>query len=99
MYSDFQNRVDPDIIKLIATVELNQLNIDKYAPVSDENEREACSICMIPFQIKDFLRIMPCNSKHLFHQKCIDKWLSHNKACPTCRKEITMKLVQKHRIF
>jgi hypothetical protein len=99
MYNEYQNRVNPDLIKKIETVELDKKNIDKYAPVTEEKEREICSICMIPFEIKDTIKILPCNKKHIFHKICIDKWLSHNKACPTCRKEITLKLIQKNKIY
>ena len=99
LYNDFANRVNPDLMKKIETVILEKKNIDKYAPIAEENEREICSICMIPFEIKDTIRVLPCNNKHIFHKTCIDKWLSHNKACPTCRKEITLKLIQKNKIY
>ena len=26
--------------------------------------------------------------KHIFHTKCIDKWLSENKRCPLCRENL-----------
>jgi len=99
MYSDFQNRVNPDILNRIEAVELSKKNIDKYAPITEEKERESCSICMIPFALAETIKILPCNNKHIFHKTCIDKWLSHNKACPTCRKEMTMKLIQKNKIY
>jgi hypothetical protein len=99
MYNEYQNRVSPELLNKIESVELTKVNIDKHAPFTEEKEREICSICMIPFEIKETIRILPCNSKHIFHKTCIDKWFSHNKACPTCRKEISLKLIQKNKIY
>lgn len=99
LYVDYQNRVSPDVLNMIDSVTLSEKNIDDYVPFNEENEREFCSICMLSFQVGEMIKLLPCNRKHIFHKPCIDKWLSHNKSCPTCRKEINKKLIQKNRIY
>ncbi|XP_059623142.1 RING-H2 finger protein ATL78-like [Cornus florida] len=43
-----------------------------------------CVICLSEFTDGECLRVLPqCN--HGFHVRCIDKWLSSNSSCPTCR--------------
>jgi hypothetical protein len=100
LYVDYQNRVSQEVLNMIESVTLNDKNInDLIAFNTEENERDVCCICMLPFCVREIIKLMPCNKKHIFHKICIDKWLSHNKACPTCRKEINKKLIQKNKIY
>jgi len=99
LYTDYQNKCAPDILNKLDTVILTKDNIDDYAGYNEDNERESCSICMNPYEINNSIKVLPCNRKHIFHKECIDKWLSNSKACPTCRKEINLKLVQKSKIY
>jgi hypothetical protein len=39
-----------------------------------------CSVCLEEFRLGEQLRVLPC--KHLFHQKCIDDWLTNANTCP-----------------
>ena len=91
--------LSPDIVKHIEKCVLTEANIDIYAPITEEKEREICCICMTPFALSDMIKILPCNKKHIFHLKCIDKWFCHNKNCPSDRKEITLKLIQRLKIY
>ena len=50
---------------------------------------KSCMICLDDFQKKDTLRQLPCG--HVFHKKCIDKWLSSNNQCPHCRQPVIKK--------
>ena len=53
---------------------------------STDNSLISCSICMDEIKDKQCIKVLNC--KHLFHNKCIIKWLKedhHN--CPLCRKE------------
>ncbi|KAJ3707650.1 hypothetical protein LUZ61_011355 [Rhynchospora tenuis] len=44
-----------------------------------------CSICLSEFKPGVHLRVLPvCH--HGFHVRCIDKWLSRQSTCPTCRR-------------
>ncbi|KAD4584284.1 hypothetical protein R6Q59_036815 [Mikania micrantha] len=44
-----------------------------------------CPICLGEFSEGEKMRILPkCN--HLFHVKCIDKWLMSHSSCPICRQ-------------
>ena len=52
----------------------------------DEDEKMICVICMCDFEIKQVLRVLPCN--HEYHKKCLDRWLLMNRTCPVCRQLI-----------
>lgn len=41
-----------------------------------------CTVCMDEYEEGDLLRALPCG--HLFHCKCIDRWLSSHSTCPMC---------------
>ncbi|XP_028391353.1 uncharacterized protein LOC114516153 [Dendronephthya gigantea] len=45
-----------------------------------------CVICLMEFEQKQQIRILPC--LHEYHSKCIDKWLKGSRSCPICRKEV-----------
>ncbi|KAI3969072.1 hypothetical protein MKW92_006456 [Papaver armeniacum] len=42
-----------------------------------------CLVCFGEFGDEDVLRLLPCH--HVFHAKCIDKWLSSHSTCAVCR--------------
>lgn len=49
--------------------------------------RETCPICIVDFEEGDDLRVLPCEGKHRFHQKCVDPWLLElSSSCPLCRE-------------
>ena len=47
-----------------------------------------CSICLMPFEEKDDIIVLPCNEKHYFHSTCITDWLLQENCCPMCRKPV-----------
>ena len=42
-----------------------------------------CSICLEDLKHKEYKRTLKCS--HVFHKKCVDKWLKYNDECPLCR--------------
>lgn len=96
---EYQNGVSSEVLNSIEVQDLDNTNISTLIPKTDDGEIEDCAICIYPFQVGQTVRILPCDKKHIFHKKCIDKWLSHHKSCPIDRKEITKKLVNKSKIY
>ncbi|KAL4633673.1 hypothetical protein ACB092_04G139500 [Castanea dentata] len=47
------------------------------------NSIQECTICMEEFQIDSKVTRMPCS--HVYHEKCIFKWLKTSHVCPLCR--------------
>jgi E3 ubiquitin-protein ligase BIG BROTHER-like protein len=47
---------------------------------------EECSICRMPFEPADELRVLRC--RHAEHKECIDQWLKQSKMCCVCNTEI-----------
>lgn len=55
---------------------------------SDEGAvtQTSCVVCMSEFVNRQRIRELPC--QHIFHLKCIDKWLKTNRTCPLCRADV-----------
>ena len=65
-------------------------NLEKYKRINKNDEliinNNICIICHNKYKIGEYKRNLHyCN--HIFHRKCIDKWLfrSKNMDCPLCR--------------
>lgn len=54
----------------------------KYPKAEDGNR---CAICLEDLKPRNVCRQTQCN--HVFHAKCIEKWLKKNAICPVCRGE------------
>jgi len=49
--------------------------------------KECCNICCEDYVVGQYKRTLPvCN--HVFHKKCVDKWLKSKSNCPICRNEL-----------
>jgi len=48
-----------------------------------------CLICQEDFKIGEYKRKLPNNCNHIYHKKCIDKWLKKKNSCPICRQEFS----------
>lgn len=46
-----------------------------------------CAICLSEYQTGEKLRILNA-CQHHFHSDCVAKWLSMEKSCPLCKKDI-----------
>lgn len=97
LYKDYNNRLSKELLEMIECVQITKENIKDVVTVFSNNETDFCCICMLHFVVEDKVKVLPCNKKHVFHNNCIDKWLSCNKNCPTCRTEITKKLLIKEK--
>ncbi|XP_072050849.1 E3 ubiquitin-protein ligase RNF181-like [Amphiura filiformis] len=54
--------------------------------ITTQNSGNKCPVCLIPFQIGDKCKELPC--KHQFHHRCILPWLKQTNSCPVCRHEL-----------
>jgi hypothetical protein len=97
-YKAYNNRVSKEVLESIPSVELTEANLKEKVIVYENNETDLCCICMLQFEISAKVKTLPCDKRHVFHNCCIDKWLSHNKACPTCRTEINKELLLKKKL-
>ncbi|CAD8085522.1 unnamed protein product [Paramecium primaurelia] len=50
------------------------------------NDLQDCAICLDPLSNQQPIKNTPC--KHIFHAKCIEKWLQKNQFCPFCRFDL-----------
>ncbi|KAJ1274156.1 hypothetical protein BS78_05G041100 [Paspalum vaginatum] len=67
---------------------VKQAICELYAPTwsetSSEDRRRGCVVCLEALdETGQKLRMMPCS--HIFHQRCIFKWLLVNGVCPICQ--------------
>lgn len=73
---------DKDIKKYTETITFNEIK-NKSLKVKNQ---EKCVICLNNYKNDDMVSYLN-NCNHLFHKKCIDKWLKeYNNKCPICRK-------------
>jgi len=61
---------------------------------STMKNQTCCSICMVEFEVREKLRLLPCS--HYYHKECIDKWLSENRTCPICKRTINERSTKKN---
>jgi hypothetical protein len=47
---------------------------------------DECVICTEKFKDDNMVKTLPCH--HVFHNSCIDRWLSTSDVCPTCKCKI-----------
>ena len=63
----------------INTLNKGYLKIKNDDPLLDSH----CIICSEDYIQGEYKRVLECN--HVYHKKCIDKWLKKNYSCPVCR--------------
>lgn len=75
------------LVKLVRKFTSIKLKRD-YIPVSKYNldiTDDVCSICLDEFTKGDNIRTTKC--KHIYHEKCLDKWINDERQdikCPNC---------------
>lgn len=48
--------------------------------------KDMCIICRMDFKESEDIRALPC--LHIYHRRCIDKWIIKKRVCPTCKYSI-----------
>ena len=66
---------------------LEESKIEDEKLIKNENIKK-CSICLDNYKIGDKILYLPCF--HLYHSKCIKKWLKCSKKCPLCKEEVNI---------
>ena len=86
--SSSDNRSDAagDEPQLFESVVSSWLPMSTYHEVDQAGECCACSVCLQPYSEDDTVKRLPC--LHVFHARCIDRWLAHSPSCPYCRLDI-----------
>ncbi len=59
----------------------------------DKNEAPSCCICLAQMKINQEVTLLKC--QHLFHFKCLDKWVENKEVCPFCRGKIEFAKIHK----
>lgn len=63
--------------------DLRKLPVILYQNI--QTNHTECSICLDKYQKQSKIRQLPC--QHIFHQECIDKWLTESRpTCPFCKQ-------------
>lgn len=44
-----------------------------------------CAICLSDFEVAEEACHLRCNENHIFHRKCVQRWLKRQNQCPICR--------------
>lgn len=81
-YNDLSDTYSDSIVESSSESEENiiELPILPYNEVFDQ-----CVICFDNFVLTDVIISTFCG--HIYHQKCIEKWLRRNTLCPLCKKD------------
>ena len=53
--------------------------------------QDHCSICQFPFLPRDKSSFNNLKCRHVFHDTCLQQYLTFSKLCPNCRKKIQNK--------
>jgi hypothetical protein len=77
-----QNRVFASFLSANVTRNTVVQTYDEASLLKKENPM--CSICLTDVTLDK--KALSCN--HIYHKKCIDKWLERKSTCPVCRKEV-----------
>ncbi|KAF7846660.1 hypothetical protein BT93_L3948 [Corymbia citriodora subsp. variegata] len=82
-----ENTVDRAKISKNSFDRILKISITEDDLMDSSGNRNSCSICLQDFECKDVAGRLP-NCRHLFHLRCIDKWISKQRSCPLCRSPV-----------
>ena len=66
----------------------NKALITQQPDYSVPREGNDCPICLGPFLSSETPTVTVTNCLHVYHQDCIQKWLSEHNNCPLCRRKV-----------
>ena len=71
------NRISSSSIRKM----LDRTTIRNVSELSDN--KRSCLICLEDFKNREKIYSLKCN--HIFHIRCLNKWIKRNHKCPICR--------------
>jgi len=89
---DNSEKIDNICEKLLKKKSEN--NIGPYLKINKNDTSLTCPICLEIFKEGLYKRVLLCS--HVFHKKCIDKWIKNcnncveRPSCPICRGSISI---------
>ncbi|KAK7335802.1 hypothetical protein VNO80_27856 [Phaseolus coccineus] len=78
----------------ISSIPVSKYKCGRFFFFRKKSREERCVICQMEYKRGDKRMTLPC--KHAYHASCGNKWLSINKACPMCYREVIVD-VSKHK--
>jgi hypothetical protein len=67
-------------------VDIQALPSRKLEGTEQLGEQTKCLICLEQFGDGDDVKTLPC--LHIYHQQCVERWLSTDNSCPVCKTPI-----------
>jgi len=64
----------------------------KFRVLNSTFSQTLCSVCLEDFEPEASCRQLYC--EHIYHDKCIEAWLTSHYNCPNCKKEMTKMLLK-----
>ena len=83
-----ENDNDNDILLKKRAELILELDEFQYKHISKYSSRkeDSCAICLQKFKGTDIIKEFCC--KHIFHKKCLLKWLQNSNICPLCKHNL-----------
>ncbi|KAG0441971.1 E3 ubiquitin-protein ligase SIRP1 [Dictyocoela muelleri] len=81
----YRNRL-VDSLAAMDSIFPHQLNTGIHLKCFKNETKRSCSVCINDINIGEKAVKLLC--KHIFHKKCIYRWMRVQKSCPICRKDV-----------
>ncbi|KAF4669695.1 hypothetical protein FOZ61_003289 [Perkinsus olseni] len=80
-----------DMVRRIPKTEYHRLleESGSRSPEGASDVPDSCPICLSDFAENDEVMTLPCNTRHIFHERCVTQWLAVSQLCPICRANIS----------
>ena len=88
--AEFTTDIEDEQIYIIV-IDNQNANANANATPLVINETDHCSICMEPYlsERKEIIKLTKCG--HMFHSKCLERWVATKEICPLCRDNCVVK--------